>query len=79
MRLNEMLNTFLNQNSASVKTSDAVQTTASANLASQIKALVPGQILQGEVLENSGDMVKLLVNMNGEQVPYRRGWTPMYY
>ncbi len=68
MRLNEMLNTFLNQNSASVKTSDTTAQTVAANISAQIKALVPGQILQGEVLENNGDMVRLLVNMNGENI-----------
>ena len=70
MRLGEMLNQFINQNSVSVKSADSVQTQQLPNnIAAQIKALVPGQILQGEVLENAGDTVKLLVNVNGETVP----------
>ncbi|MBQ7776888.1 MAG: flagellar hook-length control protein FliK [Lachnospiraceae bacterium] len=70
MRLNEMLNTFFNQNSASVKASGSAQQTQQlpGHIAAQIKALTPGQILQGEVLEYSGDTLKLLVNMNGENV-----------
>ncbi len=70
MRLGEMLNQFINQNSVFVKSADSVQTQQLPNnIAAQIKALVPGQILQGEVLENVGDTVKLLVNVNGEMVP----------
>ncbi len=69
MRLNEMINTLWNQNSASVKTSETTVQTVASHISTQIKALVPGQILQGEVLEHSGDVVRLLVNMNGESVP----------
>ncbi len=70
MRLNEMLNNLFAQNSVSVKSAGSAETQQlPANIAAQIKALTPGQILSGEVLENSGDVVKLLVNMNGEAVP----------
>lgn len=70
MRLGEMLNNFINQNSVSVKSAGAAETQQlPSNIAAQIKALVPGQVLQGEVLENAGDTVKLLVNVNGESVP----------
>ena len=69
MRLNEMLNTFFNQNSISVKTTGSADIQQlPSNIAAQIKALTPGQILSGEVLEFSGDMAKLLVNINGESV-----------
>ncbi len=70
MRLNEMLNNYINQSSASVKS--AGTTTLQqlpSQIAAQIRALAPGQILQGEVVENLGDTIKLLVNMNGENVP----------
>ena len=70
MRLNEMLHNYINQNSASAKTSGPVQIQQlPGQIAAQIKALSPGQILQGEVLENLGDTVKLLINMNGENIP----------
>lgn len=69
MRLGDMLNNFINQNSVSVKSVASTQTQQLPNnIAAQIKALVPGQILQGEVLEYAGDTVKLLVNVNGEEV-----------
>lgn len=69
MRLTEMLNNFINQNNVSVKSVGSVeQPQISSNIAARIKALTPGQILQGEVLENAGDTVKLLVNVNGESV-----------
>lgn len=69
MRLNELLNNYINQNNVSVKAAGSVETQQVSNqIAAQIKALAPGQILQGEVLETSQDMVKLLVNMNGENV-----------
>lgn len=69
MRLTEMLNNYINQSSVSVKATGAVETQQlPSNIAAQIKALTPGQILQGEVLEAAGDTVKLLVNMNGESV-----------
>ncbi len=70
MRLNEMLNNLFAQNSVSVKSAGSAETQQlPANIAAQIKALTPGQILSGEVLESTGDVVKLLVNMNGEAVP----------
>ncbi len=70
MRLNEMLNNLFAQNSVSVKSSGTTETQQlPANIAAQIKALTPGQILSGEVMESTGDVVKLLVNMNGEAVP----------
>ena len=70
MRLGEMLNNFINQTSVSGKTTGSTETQQLPNnIAAQIKALTPGQILQGEVLENAGDTVKLLVNVNGESVP----------
>lgn len=70
MRLNEMLHNYINQNSASAKASGSVQIQQlPGQIAAQIKALTPGQVLQGEVLENLGDTVKLLVNMNGENIP----------
>lgn len=69
MRLSDMLNHFINQNSVSVKPAGSVPIQQlSGNIGAQIKALTPGQILQGEVLENTGDTVKLLVNVNGESV-----------
>ena len=69
MRLTEMLNTFINQNNVSVKsTGSAEGQQTNGNISAQIKALTPGQIVQGEVLENLGDTVKLLVNMNGENI-----------
>ncbi len=69
MRLTEMLNNFINQNSVSVKSAGATELQQlPGNISAQIKALTPGQILQGEILENAGDTVKLLVNVNGESV-----------
>ncbi len=70
MRLNEMLHNYINQNSASAKANGSVQIQQlPGQIAAQIRALTPGQILQGEVLENLGDTVKLLVNMDGENIP----------
>lgn len=70
MRLNEMLHNYINQNSASAHVSGSVQIQQlPGQIAAQIRALTPGQVLQGEVLENLGDTVKLLVNMNGENIP----------
>lgn len=69
MRLNEMLHSILNQNTSNVSQSGlSGAVTSNANISAQIKALVPGQILQGEVQENVGDMVKLLIHMNGEDI-----------
>ena len=70
MRLNEMLNNYINQSSASVKSAGATTLQQlPGQIAAQIRALAPGQVLQGEVVENMGDTIKLLVNMNGESVP----------
>lgn len=69
MRLGEMLNNFISQNSVAVKSAGSAELQQLPNnIAAQIKALTPGQILQGEVLENAGDTVKLLVNVNDESV-----------
>ena len=69
MRLNEMLNTILGQNNANVSSVNQNGIlTSQNNLSAQIQALVPGQILQGEVAETNGDMVKLILQMNGETV-----------
>lgn len=67
MRLNDVINSVLHNNTA-VTSGNSVAQMPNANIASQIRALTPGQILQGEVLENAGDAVKLLVHMNGEDV-----------
>lgn len=70
MRLNEMLNNYISKSSASVKSAGTTSLQQlPSQIAAQIRALVPGQILQGEVVENLGDTIKLLVNMNGENVP----------
>lgn len=70
MRLNEMLNNYISKSSASVKSAGTTsQQQLPSQIAAQIRALAPGQILQGEVVENLGDTIKLLVNMNGENVP----------
>ena len=69
MRLNDMLHSILNQNTGNVSQSASTGAlTANTNISAQIKALVPGQILQGEVQDSTGDMVKLLLHMNGEDV-----------
>lgn len=69
MRLNDMLHSILNQNTGNVsQTGTTGALTANPNIAVQIRALAPGQILQGEVQENVGDMVKLLIHMNGEDI-----------
>lgn len=69
MRLNDMLHSILNQNTGNVsQTGTTGALTANPNIAAQIRALTPGQILQGEVQENIGDMVKLLIHMNGEDI-----------
>lgn len=67
MRLNDVINSVLHNNTA-VTSGNSVAQMPNANIAAQIRALTPGQILQGEVLENAGDAVKLLVHMNGEDV-----------
>ena len=67
MRLNDVINSVLHNNTA-VTSGNSVAQMPNANIAAQIRALTPGQILQGEVLENVGDAVKLLVHMNGEDV-----------
>ncbi len=70
MRLNEMLNNILGQNTSNVSgVSQTGVITSQNNISAQIQALVPGQILQGEVQEHSGDIVKLLIQMNGESIP----------
>lgn len=70
MRLNEMLNNYISKSSASVKSAGTTSLQQlPSQIAAQIRALAPGQILQGEVVENLGDTIKLLVNMNGENVP----------
>lgn len=66
MRLNDVINSVF-QNNTSVSSTGTSQM-QNANIATQIRALTPGQILHGEVLENAGDAVKLLVHMNGEDV-----------
>ncbi len=69
MRLNEMLNNILSQNTTNVSSAGQnVVITSQNNISAQIQALVPGQILQGEVVETTGDVVKLLLQMNGENV-----------
>lgn len=69
MRLNDMINSVFQQNNnAPVTGTGNIVQTQSTNIATQIRALTPGQILQGEVLENTADAVKLLVNMNGEKI-----------
>ncbi len=68
MRLNDMINSVIQHNNTPVTSTGNVLQTQNANISAQIKALTPGQILQGEVLEHSGDAVKLLVHMNGENV-----------
>ncbi len=68
MRLNDMINSVIQHNNTTVTSTGSVSQTQNANISAQIKALIPGQILQGEVLEHSGDAVKLLVHMNGENV-----------
>ncbi len=69
MRLNDVLNQMINQNHSNIA---SVGQSGAANAASQIpvqiQALAPGQILQGEVVESTGDAVKLLLQMNGETV-----------
>ncbi len=69
MRLNDVLNQIINQNSTNVSSvNQSGVLTVNNHILSQIQALVPGQILQGEVTEHSGDMVKLLLQMNGENI-----------
>ena len=69
MRLNEMLNNILSQNTTNVSSAGQnVVITSQNNISAQIQALVPGQILQGEVVETTGDVVKLLLQMNGENI-----------
>lgn len=69
MRLNDMINSVFQQNNnATVTGTGNMAQTQNVNISAQIRALTPGQILQGEVLENTGDSVKLLVNMNGENI-----------
>ncbi len=68
MRLNDVINSVFNSNNTQVTSTGMTTQVQNANIATQIRALTPGQILQGEVLENSSDAVKLLVHMNGEDV-----------
>lgn len=69
MRLNEMLSNILGQNNTNVSSvGQSGIITSQNNISAQIQALVPGQVLQGEVAEVSGDVVKLLLQMNGESV-----------
>lgn len=69
MRLNEMLHSILTQNNGNIsQTGSTTALTANTNIMAQIRALSPGQILQGEVQENVGDIVKLLIHMNGEDI-----------
>lgn len=69
MSLNNMLHTILNGNTPNIQQNSSIGTLSNGtNIASQIKALVPGQILQGEVQENIGDVVKLLIRINGEEI-----------
>lgn len=67
MRLNDVINNIVHNNT-SVTSGNMTSQTINANIATQILALTPGQILKGEVLEHAGDAVKLLVHMNGEDV-----------
>ncbi len=72
MHLGEMLVNFINQNNISAKSvnsTENMQMPSNSSVTAQIKALAPGQILQGEVLDSTGDTVKLSVNMNGESIP----------
>lgn len=70
MRLSDMLSNIFNQNTVSAKGDSAFQMqTISPDLATKIQALMPGQILKGEVLECNGDLVKLLMHLDGENVP----------
>lgn len=68
MRLNDMLNSIFSQNTKVNQSSETGALTTNSNISAQIKALVPGQILQGEVQDATGDYVKLLLHMNGEDV-----------
>ncbi len=68
MRLNDMLNTIFSQNTKVSQTAETGAVTTNSNISAQIKALVPGQILQGEVQDTTADYVKLLLHMNGEDV-----------
>lgn len=69
MRLNDILNNYINQSSVTGKGESISSQQLPVNIGMQIKALTPGQILQGEVVENLGDVVKLLVQLNGEKIP----------
>lgn len=69
MRLNDMLNNIFNSKNTNVTlVNHSAAVSSNSNISTQIQALVPGQILQGEVLEHTGDAVKLLIQMNGENI-----------
>ncbi len=68
MQLSDILKSFVGQNNISVSGSESVSTPNAQLLNQYIRALTPGQIISGEVTDISGDMLKLLVSHNGEQI-----------
>lgn len=68
MQLSDILKAFVGQNNISVSGNETISAPNAQLLNQYIRALTPGQIISGEVTDISGDMLKLLVSHNGEQI-----------
>ena len=68
MQLADILKAFVGQNNFSVSGGENVSASNAQLLSQYIRALTPGQIISGEVTDIAGDMLKLLVSHNGEQI-----------
>ena len=68
MQLADIIKSFVNQNSASVSGSENVTAQNTQLMRQFIQALTPGQVISGEVADVSGDLLKLLITQNGNQV-----------
>lgn len=68
MQLADIFKAFVNQNSTSVSGSENAATQNTQLMRQFIQALTPGQVISGEVADVSGDLLKLLITQNGNQV-----------
>lgn len=68
MQLADILKSFVNQNTISVSGSENTASSNAQMIQQFIQALTPGQVISGELTDISGDLLKLLISQNGNQV-----------
>lgn len=68
MQLADIIKSFVNQNSVTVSDSESMASHNTQLMKQFLQALSPGQVISGEVTEVKGDLLKLLINQNGNQL-----------